>query len=256
MKKTKQRFRLRFKIIIFLVAYSITFYGYRTSSYYNYRSLISNIDSIPWLYSTIGLIFGMLSTFIIQKEWQQWNDLVDSAKGENSALYEMWLWSKQLKREKTIEPLIKKYLQTIIAEGWQKTEAGEISHELDLATEAMYTEVSNIIKDHPHLASPSHTLMGNIMSNRERRIRFGSSHMPPILLQTLRFSTALMVFLCPLIAVKTLELHYLFSASIAVLSYTIYIVVLDMNQPLKPGGWHLTTSDYQKLLYKLEAEKN
>lgn len=80
--------------------------------------------------------------------------------------------------------------------------------------------------------------------------------MPKILLYTLRFATFLMIVLCPLIVVRVFELHFIFSASIALLSYTIYIVICDMNQPLKPGGWHLTTADYSNLLSKINGEES
>jgi len=251
---THNRLKLRFKVIFFIAAYSILFYFFRNSDYYNYRLLKANIDSIPWLYSTIGLIFGIISAFIIQKEWQQWNDLVDSVKGENNALYELWLWSGQYP-ESQIRPLIKKYLSIIINEGWKRTESGEVSEELDEVIKSIHEGILEIIKRHPDMSSVLFTLLSNISSYRERRIRFGSSHMPRILLSTFKLATSLMIVLCPLIAVKDYELHFLFSASIAVLSYTIYVVARDMDQPLKPGGWHLTTIDYRKLLTKLEKEK-
>ena len=179
--------------------------------------------------------------------------MVDSIKGENSALYELWLWSGRLPdgAQLRIRTLIKEYLATIIKEGWQKTEEGEISNELDANIREMHNVVADINQEQPLLSSISFSLLNNIMNYREKRIRFGSSSMPKILLYTLRLATFLMVILCPLIAVKDIGLDYVFSISISFLSYIIYVVVSDMNHPLRPGGWHLTTSDYKKLLNKL-----
>lgn len=252
----KTRFRLRFKIIFFMVFYTAMFYYFRNSDYYNYRHLISSIDAVPWLYSTIGLIFSIISAFIIQKEWQQWNDLVDAVKSENNALYGLWIWSGQLGEQQKIEPLIKHYLQIIIQEGWEKTESGEVSQELDEVIKLLHGVVGEMLRKYPSMSTVMSTTMSDIGTSRERRIRFGSNHMPRVLLSTFRLATALMIFLSPLIAIKTYELHYLFTASIALLSYTVYIVALDLDQPLKPGGWHLTTADYSKLLAKLGAQKN
>jgi hypothetical protein len=247
---------IRSKIIAFILLYSFAFYLYRTSDYYNsYRLLISNADTIP--YSTIGLIFGILAAFIIQKEWEKWGSLVDAVKGENSALYEMWLWSERLlpQKKQEVRQLIKEYLAIIISEGWEKTEKGETSDELDAVIKKMHNNASDLNKSQPISSSFFFALVGNIMNFREKRILYGSSHMPEILLWTFRFTTFLMISLCPFIAVKTIELHYIFSISIALLSYILYLVAYDMDNPLKPGGWHLTTSDYKKLLDKLNKTK-
>lgn len=252
--KTYGRFKLRFKVSLFIIFYSIFFYILRNNDYYNYRLLKASIDSIPWLYAAISQIFGIISAFIIQKEWQQWDDLVDAVKGENSALYEMWLWSDQFKTDYPIRDLIKQYLHIIINEGWGKTENGEVSPELDKVIKSLHEGMAEIARLHPAMSPAVFSLVSDLGVYREKRIRFGSSHMPQILLHTFRLATCLMIFLCPLIVIKDYDLHFLFSASISVLVYTIYVVARDMDQPLKPGGWHLTTADYQKLLSKLEQE--
>jgi len=250
----KLNLKLRFKVIAFLILYSIVFYFYRQSSYFNYRVLVANLDSIPWLYSSIGLIFGIISAFIIQKEWQQWSGLVDAIKTENSALYELWLWSERLPQvfRAKIREQIKSYLSTMISEGWKNTEEGETSAELERIIKEMHCVIAELDSVAPIQSSIAFSLMNNILAQRERRIHLGSSHMPDILLYTLRLATFLMIALGPLIAVKTFELHYIFSISIAFLSYIIYLVAYDMDHPLQPGGWHLTTIDYKKLLTKLQ----
>jgi len=246
--------RLRFKVLFFVVFYSVFFYLLRNNDYYSYRLLKADIDSIPWLYAAISQIFGIISAFIIQKEWQQWDGLVDAVKGENNALYEMWLWSGQFQIDYPIRDLIKQYLNIVITEGWGKTEKGEVSPELDKVIKSLHEGMAEIARLHPAMSSAVVSLISDLGACREKRIRYGSSHMPLILLQTFRLATALMIFLCPLIVIKAYELHFLFSASISILSYTIYVVVRDLDQPLKPGGWHLTTIDYKKLLDKLEQE--
>jgi hypothetical protein len=253
--QTFSRLKLRFKLLFFIVFYSLFFYYLRNSDYYDYRLLKANIDSIPWLYAAISSIFGIVSAFIIQKEWQQWDELVDAVKGENNALYELWLWSGQFQTDYHVRPLIKQYLHIVIDEGWEKTESGEVSPELDQVIKSLHVGLAEVARLHPAMSSAVFNLLRDLGVYREKRIRFGSSQMPKILLRTFRLATGMMIFLCPLIAIKDYELHFLFSASISLLAYTIYIVARDMDQPLKPGGWHLTTADYRKLLDKLEAEK-
>src|SRR5258706_538758 len=66
------------KIFLFIVIFSLLFFGVRMSNIINLKILISDVSSVPWLYSTIGLIFGITSAFIIQSEWNNWDNLVNS----------------------------------------------------------------------------------------------------------------------------------------------------------------------------------
>jgi hypothetical protein len=40
--------------------------------------------------------------------------------------------------------------------------------------------------------------------------------------------------------------------SIALLAYVVYLVVDDLDNPLRPGLWQITPHDYQELLHRLE----
>lgn len=254
LKTDMSQFSLTFKIWFFIIIYTIFFFSLRTSNYYNYHILTTNLDSVPWLYSSIGLIFGVISAFIIQREWQHWSDLVDAVKGENSALLEMWVWSGRLPEalKSRMRNAIKNYISIVTKEGLQKAEEEELSEELQEAVREMYVTASEVGESNQALFSVAFSFLQNIMSYREKRIRYSSSHIPKILLNTFRLNTILMVVLCPLIVVQLIELHYIFSMGISVLSYTIYAVVIDLDHPLAPGSWHLTTADYEKLLARLE----
>ena len=68
----------------------------------------------------------------------------------------------------------------------------------------------------------------------------------------LTFATTLTIALSLFIGVRDVWLDYIFTGSIATLAFTIYTVIQDLNQPLRPGGWHLTTRDYERLLARLK----
>jgi len=70
------------KLIPFLIIFGTIFYFIRTSSLYNTRLLLSNIDGVPYLYAVVGTIFGVLAGFAIQKEWDEWNALTDAVRGK------------------------------------------------------------------------------------------------------------------------------------------------------------------------------
>lgn len=242
--------RLILRIVLFAVVYTVIFHLFRTSHYYNYKILTTDLDSIPWLYTTIGSIFSILSAFIIQKEWQRWDNLVDAVKGENNALRELWFWTGRLPQDiqKNVRSSVEEYCNVIVRECWKRTEIGETSPELEIAIRKMNSAIARLKITQSYLTSSTFSIFNHIMRYRERRLRYGSSHMPAILLNTFRFAVILMIFLCPLIVVKSIELDYIFTISIAVLTFTIYSVVIDLDRPLRPGSWHLTTRDYQRTL--------
>jgi len=65
---------------------------------------------------------------------------------------------------------------------------------------------------------------------------------------TLIFADVLLIFLSLFIGVKNPWIDYIFTLSIGVLAYTIYIVIDDLDNPFRPGAWHLTPQDYKMLL--------
>jgi hypothetical protein len=40
--------------------------------------------------------------------------------------------------------------------------------------------------------------------------------------------------------------------SIALLAFSVYLVLDDLDSPLQPGLWQVTPEDYQRLLTKLK----
>jgi hypothetical protein len=78
--------------------------------------------------------------------------------------------------------------------------------------------------------------------------------MPQILKVTVGFADGLVIVLSLFIGVKHLWLDYLFTLSIAVLAYVVYLVVDDLDHPLRPGIWHVTSKRYERLLAKLQQQ--
>lgn len=241
------------KLIPFVIVFGAIFYFVRTNSLYNTRLLLSNIDGIPYLYAVVGTVFGMLAAFAIQKEWGEWNALVDAVRGEVDGLEKLYLWSSNFP-EKIRNPIhanIKKYLELIIKEGWQYSERGQKSKDVEEIITKLNNSIYCIFDEAPQLMPTSFALLSIVLNNRSARLQHSSEHMPPLLKNTLQFAAFLLIALSMFIAIKDIELAFLFTASIASLSYAIFLVLIDLDNPLKPGDWHITTDDYKALLAKI-----
>jgi hypothetical protein len=241
------------KLIPFLIVFGTIFYFIRTSTLYDTRLLLANSDETPYLYAVVGTIFGVLAAFAIQKEWDEWNALTDAVRGEVDGLEKLYLWSSNFpeKIKNEIHINIKRYLSLIIREGWQYSEKGERSQEIEDVITDLNNSIYKIFDEAPQLMPTSFALLSIILNNRSARLQHSAEHMPPLLRNTLRFAAFLLIGLSMFIAIKDIYLAFLFTASIASLAYAIFLVLLDLDNPLKPGDWHITTKDYKALLEKI-----
>ena len=241
------------KLLPFLVVFSAIFYFIRTSDEYNIRVLVANSDGVPWLYAVVGTIFGVLAAFIIQKEWGKWDSLTEAVRGEVDGLEKLYLWSSHFpgKIRDKIHGYIEGYLQLVIREGWNYSKRGEKSTEIEEIIEGLNRSIYDIFEEAPQLVPTSFALLSNILNHRSSRLEYSREHMPPLLKNTLQFSAFLLIGLSMFIAVRDIWLAFLFTASIASLAYSIFLVLIDLDNPLEPGDWHITTKDYEALLKRI-----
>jgi len=220
---------------------------------YDTRLLLANIDGVPYLYAVVGTIFGVLAGFAIQKEWDEWNALTDAVRGEVDGLEKLYLWSSNFpeKIKEKIHTDIKRYLALIIKEGWSYSEKGEKSQEVEDVITDLNSSIYGIFDEAPQLMPTSFALLSVVLNHRSSRIQHSAEHMPPLLRSTLRYAAFLLIALSMFIAIKDIYLAFLFTASIASLAYAIFLVLTDLDNPLKPGDWHITTKDYIALLEKI-----
>ena len=240
------------KLIPFLIVFSLIFYFVRTNDQYSTRILVADLGGVPWLYASVSTIFGVLAAFAIQKEWDAWNALSEAVNGEADSLEKLYLWSDHFP-EKIKVPFhenIKKYTALVIST-WHSTERGKKTAEVDEALGALNDDIYRIFTEAPELMPTSFALFSNVMKYRSYRIQDSARHMPRILKNTLQFAAFLLIFLSMFIGIKNIWLAFLFTASIASLAFSIFTVLIDLDNPLKPGSWHITTKAYDDLLKRI-----
>jgi hypothetical protein len=249
--------RLIKKLIPFAVIFSAIFYFVRTSDFYNSRVLIENLSGVNALFGAIGIIFGVIAAFVIQKQWEQWDNLVDAVKNEVDGLEKLYLWSNNFAptlRDKIKDDIIV-YLKVIVKEGWSLSEKGMRSQEIEMVFDTLSSTIYEISSTTPQLTTITFALFSRIMDSRSRRLLYSAEHIPTLLSQTMQFGAFLLIFLSMFVGVRTEWLAYLFTISIASLAYSVFIVLNDLNQPLKPGDWHITTKEYEDLLSRIEGRR-
>ena len=97
-------------------------------------------------------------------------------------------------------------------------------------------------------------LFNELIRSRDKRFDQSLSHIPHILKHTLIFADVLLIVLSLFIGVKNPFVDYIFTVSIGVSAYTIYIVIDDLDNPFRPGSWHLTSDDYRILLDEIRND--
>lgn len=237
-----------------MAGFSALFYLLRNSEYYNDKLLFEDLQGIPWLYSVVALIFSIIAAFTIQKQWGQWINLMDSVKSEVESLERLLRWARNLPEEIRLKfsAAIAEYLDVIIREGLEKESAEGAA---DKILSSLNSEFPAISEQKPELMPTTFAIFAETTRHRENRIRNSAHRMPPILRSTLLFSAGLVMFLSLLIGVNNAWLDYIFTGSIASLVYIIYVVIDDLDNPLRPGTWHLTTREHERLRSKIAKQK-
>jgi hypothetical protein len=243
------------KLFAFLLAFSLLFVFLRVYSGYEQALLMADLEDIggvPWLYSAVCLIFSILAGFIIQSQWSHWNILIGSVKGEVSALHQLWYWSAYFPPEVRMRArsAIRYYLSTTIAKEWGRSRQEE-SDTAGQALTSIRESVSEMF-ERPEFMLTAFSMFSDVLRHRENRLHYSQRSMPTILKFTVLLADGLVIALSLLIGVKNMWLDYVFTVSIAVLAFSVFLVLDDLDSPLKPGLWHLTPEDYQRLLDKLK----
>jgi hypothetical protein len=243
------------KGLIFFISFSGLFFLLRTYEDFNRNVLLADIadlGGVPWLYSVVGIIFSVLAAFIIQNEWQQWSNLVAAVKGEIVGLEQLWRCANHLPEDARVSVChpIHRYLTLLTTKGLDKIgpdEHAALDHAFITICDAVYG-----MPDHPRLKSTVDSILANVISHRSSRLLYSSPSTPGILKNTLGFAAALVIVLSLFIGVRSIWLDYVFTISIALLAYVVYLVADDLDNPLRPGLWQITPHDYQELLRRLE----
>jgi hypothetical protein len=243
------------KFVVFLLLFSLLFLLLRIYSSYDQVILMADLEDIggvPWLYSAVCLIFSILAGFIIQSQWGHWNTLVGAVKGEVSALHQLWFWSAYFPAEVQMKTrtAIRHYLSTTLKEEWGPT-AEEESDAAGQALASIRESVSEMF-ERPEFMVTAFSMFSDVLRHRENRLHYSHRPMPKALKSTVLLADVLVIGLSLLIGVRHMWLDYIFTLSIALLAFSVYLVLDDLDSPLRPGLWHLTPEDYQRLLTKLK----
>ena len=244
-----------FKIFIFVIIFLLFFFALHASGFYDMRAVLSDLGGLPWLYSSLVTLFSILVGFIVQKQWDNWNSLVDSVKGEVDSLRELFLWSRYLPEEYKgrFSKGIKYYLKEMIENGLSKSDKGEKSEKIEKAFTNIQSVIFEMSQNDQNLMVTTFSFFSKILESRSNRLRYGAHHIPEALKNSLFFCTSLVIILSMFIGIKDVWLDLIFTTSLSLMAYIIYIVTDDLDNPLVPGNWHLTTKDYESLLKQIET---
>ncbi|MEI7424884.1 MAG: hypothetical protein WCK10_02075 [Candidatus Staskawiczbacteria bacterium] len=242
------------KSLIFITIFSVFIILIHQSNFYNEKVLIDSLGGVPWLYSSLMILFSILSGFIIQRQLENWDNLVDSVKREVDSLRELFLWSRYLPEEykQGLSRSIKYYIKEMIEGGLVRGEKGKKSGRIELAFTALQAVIFDMSQKDQKFISTTFSFFSRIMEARTNRLLYSFHSIPQILKNAFLFCTFLVITLCLFIGIENIWLDYIFTLSVSLMAYIIYIIVDDLDTPLVVGSWHLTTGDYDHLLKQIE----
>lgn len=133
-------------------------------------------------------------------------------------------------------------------------EKQERSEKISQSLKQLHENIYLAAKDNPALTENTFDIFTDLLKKRAQRLEYSALHLPKILKSTFVFSNILTIVLSLMIGVRDFWLNYVFMIAIAVLGYILYLLVDDLDNPVKPGNWQLTTEQYKTLLKKMQPE--
>ncbi len=241
-------------VVFSVIFFVLRFYG--QSFGYNVDVLVSDLGGLTYLYSTVGTIFAIFAAFVIVSESQDWNTLVNASKNEVSEIRELLSWSKKLSPAlaEKFSQNIKSYLDSVIQDEWKVLEKGNKNTKTENSLLPFHNLISDAFKENPELGGVLFTTFNNILGYRFTRTEYSFQPLPKILKFTVFFVDIVLILLSFLIGVRNIALDYIFMICIVTLCSVIMMVIEDLDNPLKPGEWHLKPDGYQNLLNSINLQ--
>lgn len=240
---------------IFSLIFTVFFICIRLIPTMSLAMLAYSGDATGWLYSIIGLIFGIFAAFTIQSQAKKWDELSSAIRQEINSLRRLFWLSYHLPtiQAKKLREHIRTYLDLIVHEGWENIDTGHSSPNLELAARSLQEEAFLLLENNSIYSSTAVDLVHNVFKSREERM-FQSAKRTATLLKSTIYVGAFMIFsLSFFIAVKNIWIDYIFVWSVTFLVTLIVMVIEDLEHPYRPGHWHITQDAYQALIKEVKS---
>jgi hypothetical protein len=245
------------KIVIFFIVFNVLFFGVRVITFTHALFLNEEDATLPTLFSAILLIFSIISGFIIQSKWNTWNSLIDATHEELSSLRELYMLSHHFPKKihENVRVRIENYLKTLIDESNTASFVEERSELLDREIYLLEETIFAIdYTEHPNIGTLSFDLVRKCRENREKRLQNVLHKLPMGVKIFIFFATFATIFTSLFITVTSTAYDYLFTSVIALLVYGIYLLIDDLDNPYRPGQWHLSMKEYIQVLGEIKED--
>lgn len=240
------------KFFLFFITFICIFFAIRLHGAEIYTAAHKDLSGIGWLFSTIGLMFSILSGFLIQHLWDKWERIQKVVLEEIHSLDHLTMYStvSEEMRERT-KMIVKRYIQHVINHEWSSETKLLDTNESIIELRALNQEF--IASSGSQQDKNAHTkLINTLLYTRERRILLATRRMPSIIKHTFLLSAVLVSALSLLVAIENITLDLIFTLSISSLVCAMYLIVDDMDNILSPGAWHVSSKLYKEFLKKVE----
>jgi len=146
---------------------------------------------------------------------------------------------------------ISDYLRAMSLGGLAQSEQRQKSDKIEKALSDLREAIFEVSQNYNQFMSTTFSTFSKLLENRENRLRYSSHHAPKSIKNMMFTGVFLLSFLSLFIGIKDIYLAYVFDLSVASMAFVIYLIIKDLDNPLLPGSWHLTTGDYQELLEEI-----
>lgn len=244
------------KYLVFILGYIGVFWAVRYYNILPQQLLINDMRSIPTLFSAGNFIYSIFGAFIIQAQWQRWGTLIDANRGELRMLRQLFIVAHHfpVKERSDIRFHIYRYLKlfTLSTMGKKSKDLRYRSKKVDDALVRIEDSMFAASKKYPDIGPLAFGYLTQAMEYREQKLQIISQSLPLGLKLFVIFLTATIIIGSFFLPFASLALNFYFNIVLAILAFSVYLIIEDFDHPYRPGIHYLSSEDYRSLMTEIK----
>ncbi|MCY3410540.1 MAG: DUF4239 domain-containing protein [Candidatus Heimdallarchaeota archaeon] len=216
----------------------------------------------------MGTVYALITAFILVNVWQEYNDTQASFSQENESIIEIWSYTDFFDDQEFSEKMkdgLLNYIKSALKELGVLAEkkqvafpSPEFTHILKIIDSVKFND------DRDPIAFEGLTkAYKNLSSARAKRIEVCVNEIPRILRDFYILTSLIFWFGYLIEGFDSVLVYYIVLAMVSLIAIFAYVIIMDLDQPLKPGmvqvsffNYHQSREYIEKTVHEIKDSTN
>lgn len=212
--------------------------------------LESHKEIAGFVYATIGVMYGVLMSFVCIAEWEQYSNARDVAQREATTVASLYHLAEGFDppRRDLLEDLFRSYTTAVVNDEWPAMDkGGESAQAWSLSDRIWQTYVGMPDTERQRIEyQQSLSLMSNFYSLRSERLLANRQHVPPVIWWVLAGGAVITIGFTYLFGVVSVRAQAVMTVALTTSIVGILFLIYTLDTPFS-GDVHVGPDSFQSL---------